>query len=201
MIKLASTFFCCCFCQISSIVSTAMAWSLIIVVLSITGSIASDITHCDGFSAENNTCSQTCFQLPCTMRCSLSNTKHDKCEQQCLTRKCDLMECEGSESCTQYCVGSTCNSMVCRAEVCSQDCTAGKCDMICSSEVTDCEQSCIAANYNFKCDAKNCKLNCFPGTCNELKSYTGRYSTRPDTEGDLHADYNASLFALIEQGK
>lgn len=161
-----------------------MAWSLIIAVLSISGSIASDITYCDVFSSENNTCSQTCFQLPCTMRCGLSNTKHDKCEQRCLTRTCDLMECEASDSCTQHCIGGTCNSMVCHAEVCNQDCTGGKCDMICSSKVTDCQQSCIAGNCNFKCDAKNCKLDCFTGTCSELTSSTGRYNTRPDTKGN-----------------
>ena len=152
-----------------------MALTLIITLLSFTGTMSSDITHCDGLFSNNNTCSQTCLQLPCTMRCDVSNSKHDKCEQNCVTSTCDLVECEASESCEQTCVGRTCNSMVCHADSCSQECTAGQCDMICSSSVKDCQQTCIAGNCNYKCDAKNCKLDCFPGTCSELKSSTGRY--------------------------
>ena len=95
-----------------------MAFLLIIVLLSTTGTLidsATNKTDCD-LKPNNSSCTQAigCGQSPCEMLCGLT-TPYDTCQQSCGSNECNVLQCRASDVCTQICILTNCGSLTCDA--------------------------------------------------------------------------------------
>ena len=140
-----------------------MAFLLIIVLLSTTGTLiesATNKTDCDYKLNNSSDCTQllACTQSPCEMLCGLA-TPYDTCEQVCASNECNVLQCRASNTCSQICYQTTCGSLICDANQCTQMCSNGNCSsQTCPSTVKTCTQ--ISAG-EMTCEADACTQSCW----------------------------------------
>ena len=138
-----------------------------------------------GIGSPYQRCAQKCNESTCdSMICT--NAVTDDCHQRCPGGVCPSQTC-AAKRCTQLCNDGNCTfmrctaenttscvqtsgkEMVCASERCEQNCPGEKCNMSCSSNVKVCVQSCTGGGVCvYKCDAKECTLNCNGGQCTKI---------------------------------